>query len=167
MTTTHTTIEHQSRVRIIALMLSLLVTGACTAAVPGSSEPNRSVPASVAEAVPAATPQIASAPADNAPVAQSGTGAQEVRIGMAYIPNVQFAPFYVADAKGYFAAEGIKPVYDYGFEQDVIALTAEGKLTFTNAGASTVIAARSRGVPVKYFIKEYQSMPIAIFTTKE
>jgi len=92
---------------------------------------------------------------------------QEVCIGMAFIPNVQFAPFYVADDKGYFAAEGIKPVYDYGFEQDVVALTAQDQLTFTNSGGSTVIIARSHDVPVQYFIKEYQTLPIAVFGLKD
>jgi NitT/TauT family transport system substrate-binding protein len=92
---------------------------------------------------------------------------QEVRIGMAFIPNVQFAPFYVADDKGYFAAEGIKPVYDYGFEQDVVALTAQNQLMFTNSGGSTVIIARSHDVPVQYFIKEYQTLPIAVFGLKD
>jgi NitT/TauT family transport system substrate-binding protein len=92
---------------------------------------------------------------------------QEVRIGMAFIPNVQFAPFYVADDKGYFAAEGIKPVYDYGFEQDVVALTAQDQLTFTNAGGTTTIIARSHDVPVQYFIKEYQTLPVAVFGLKD
>jgi putative riboflavin transport system substrate-binding protein len=92
---------------------------------------------------------------------------QEVRIGMAFIPNVQFAPFYVADDKGYFTAEGIKPVYDYGFEQDVVALTAQDQLLFTNAGGPTAIIARSHDVPVQYFIKEYQTLPIAVFGLKD
>src|ERR687885_2604443 len=105
-----------------------------------------------------------------APGTATPTGApkqlQEVRIGMAFIPNVQFAPFYVADDRGYFSAEGIKPVYDYGFEQDVVALTAQDQLTFTNAGGPTAIIARSHGVPVRYFIKEYQTLPIAVFGLK-
>jgi NitT/TauT family transport system substrate-binding protein len=93
----------------------------------------------------------------------TATQLQDVRVGMAFIPNVQFAPFYVADDKGYFAAEGIKPNFDYGFEQDVVALTAQDQLTFTNAGGPTTIIARSHGVPVQYFIKEYQTLPIAVF----
>lgn len=97
------------------------------------------------------------------PQPTAGPALQEVRIGMAFVPNVQFAPFYVADDKGYFAAEGIKPIYDYGFEQDVVALTAQDQLTFTNAGGPTTIIARSHGVGVQYFIKEYQTLPIAVF----
>src|SRR5258707_6435399 len=86
---------------------------------------------------------------------------------MAFIPNVNFARFYVADDRGYFTAEGIKPVYDYGFEQDVVALTATDQLTFTNAGGPTAIIARSHDVPVQYFIKEYQTLPIAVFVLKD
>lgn len=92
---------------------------------------------------------------------------QDVRIGMAFIPNVQFAPFYVADEKGYFAAEGIKPNFDYGYEQDVVALTAQDQLVFTNAGGTTAIIARSHGVPIQYFIKEYQTLPIAVFGLRD
>src|SRR5437870_10587882 len=107
-----------------------------------------------------------------APTSTSGPTAapkplQEVRIGMAFIPNVQFAPFYVADNKGYFAAEGIKPAYDYGFEQDVVALTAQDQLMFTNSGGSTVIIARSHDVPVQYFVNEYRTLPVAIFALKD
>ena len=105
----------------------------------------------IAACVPAARQQATPAPL------------QDVRIGMAFVPNVQFAPFYVADDRGYFAAEGIKPDFDYGFEQDVVALTAQDQLIFTNAGGPTAIIARSHGVPVQYFIKEYQTLPIAVF----
>jgi len=144
------------------------MTAACgPAASPPASTATGATQTTSVRPAPTVASQLTPTSAQSVPTSPSIGAMQEVRVGMAYIPNVQFAPFYVADAKGYFAAEGIKPVYDYGFEQDVLALTAEDKLTFTNAGASAVIAARARGVPIQYFIEEYLSMPIAIFAPKE
>jgi NitT/TauT family transport system substrate-binding protein len=115
---------------------------------------------------PVAAAGCAPAPVSPAPKPTAAAAVKEVRIGMAFIPNVQFAPFYVADDKGYFGAEGIKPIYDYGFEQDVVALTAQDQLLFTNAGGPTAIIARSHDVPVQYLINEYRSLPISVFALK-
>jgi len=166
---------HQSRqqraVRTVAVAVCVLVTAACGPASPQASPASVATPfatpTSATGTAPTAAARLTPTAAQGVPTSLSSEALQEVRVGMAFVPNVQFAPFYVADAKGYFAAEGIKPIYDYGFEQDVVALTAEDKLTFTNAGASAVIAARGRGLPIRYFIEEYQSMPIAIFAPKE
>ena len=59
------------------------------------------------------------APANNpTPSTSSGQGTappsaanqplREITVAMPYIPNVQFAHFYLADKKGYYAAEGLK-----------------------------------------------------------
>jgi hypothetical protein len=37
---------------------------------------------------------------------------------MGYIPNVQFAPFYIAVDKGYFQQEGLEVEFDYNFETE-------------------------------------------------
>ncbi len=167
--------EHRSRSRAtLPLALArvasvLLLASACAPAPPPTAAAPTTAPTVAAPAV-AAAPTLAAAQATSSPVAVAAgaqKNLQEVRVGMAFIPNVQFAPFYVADAKGYFAQEGIKPVYDYGFEQDVVALTAQDQLVFTNSGASSTIIARSHDVPVRYFVKEYASMPIAIFALKD
>src|SRR5262245_4007816 len=64
---------------------------------------------------------------------------QKVRLGVGYIPNVQFAPLYVAQKKGFFANEGLEVEIQYGFEDDFVALAAQGEREFAVASGDQVI----------------------------
>jgi NitT/TauT family transport system substrate-binding protein len=86
----------------------------------------------------------------------------EVTLAMGYIPNVQFAPFYVAVEKGYYAQEGLAINFDYGMETDLLSLVGQGKLKFAVASGDQVILARSQGLPVVYIMTYYQKFPIAV-----
>src|SRR5271157_378738 len=50
----------------------------------------------------------------------TGTSLKDVSIGLGYIPNIQFAPFYVAQSKGYYKAAGLNVTFHHGFVNDVI-----------------------------------------------
>lgn len=89
-----------------------------------------------------------------------------VRLAFSYIPNVQFAAFYVADARGRFAAEGITAQFDYGSLTDLMQLTARGERDFLNASGDEVALARAQGLPVVYIAAVYQQYPIAVFAPK-
>ena len=62
-------------------------------------------------------------------------GLTSLRLPMGYLPNVQFAPFYIAEDRGFFADEGLAIDFDYSFETDGVALVGANELPFTLASA--------------------------------
>ena len=85
-----------------------------------------------------------------------------VRLPMGYIPDPQYAPYYVAVEKGYFADAGFEIEFDYSFETDGMALVGAGELPFAVVSGEQVVLARAQEVPVVYVLEWFQQFPIAI-----
>jgi NitT/TauT family transport system substrate-binding protein len=92
---------------------------------------------------------------------------QKVVLGMGYIPSVQFAPLYVAQDKGYYAAEGLDVEFNFGYEADLMKLVGTDKLQFVIGSGDQVVLARSQGLPVVYVMQWYRRFPVAVFALKE
>ncbi|MCP4753809.1 MAG: ABC transporter substrate-binding protein [Proteobacteria bacterium] len=87
---------------------------------------------------------------------------QKVRFGVSYIPNVQFAPLYVAEEKGFYREEGLEVEIEYGYENDFVILAAQGEREFAVASGDQVILARAQGLPITYVMKWYQRYPVGL-----
>ena len=93
---------------------------------------------------------------------RGGTPLRKLTIGLGYIPDIQFAPYYVAQARGYFRDAGLEVEFKQGFDVDVLKLVGTGVLTVGVAGGDEVLIARSRGVPVTYVGTWFQKYPVTV-----
>src|SRR3972149_3402360 len=85
-----------------------------------------------------------------------------VKLAMGYIPDIQFAPFYVAAEKGYFAQQGIEIEFVTMFEKDSVPLLGTNEMQFANVSAEQIIQARAQGLPGKYVMKWWEKYPVAV-----
>lgn len=102
------------------------------------------------------------APAPAAPAAL-----EKVQVGVGFVPNVQFAPFYVGMAQGFFAAEGIELELLHGFENDYLTLVGTGNQRFMVGSGDQVILGRAQGLPVKYVMNWYSHYPVVLFAPED
>jgi NitT/TauT family transport system substrate-binding protein len=131
------------RLILIALLAALLA--ACGAAAPASA-PTAAAPTTAPAATAASQPL------------------RQITLAMPYIPNVQFAQYYLADKRGYYAAEGLKITFDYNFETDVVQRVAQGTVQFGMASGDSVLLARAQGLPVVTVATNSQRFPTVFFS---
>lgn len=91
------------------------------------------------------------------------SGQQSVRIGLGYLPNVQFTPFYVSDKLGYYKSEGVNVKFQHGFINELMPLLLQGKLDFIVGDPEDAVLARSQGAPLKYVMAIYGKSPVTLF----
>ena len=121
------------RTRLIAAVVALLLLAGCS---------------------PAATP------------ASSPSGTAELptpTIGLTYIPNVQFSPFYVAEADHDFTKAGVAPTLrHHGTSEGLFTAIAAGEEQFVVAGGDEMLQARAQGLDLVAVSAYYRSYPVVV-----
>src|SRR5262249_30417977 len=91
------------------------------------------------------------------------TTLEPVTLFLGYIPNVQFAPIYVAIERGYFKNAGIDIKLEHSpNETDGLTRIATNNLQFGLISGEQALLARSQGAPVVYVFRWYQKFPVGV-----
>lgn len=84
---------------------------------------------------------------------------------LTYVPNIQFSPFYVAQASGYFADAGLDVTFQHADEPVIVDLIAANDQQFGIVSGEQVIVARANARPVVFVYAWFQQPPVGIAVT--
>jgi NitT/TauT family transport system substrate-binding protein len=144
-------IRSSTFLRLLAL---LSVVAVVLAACSGSASPS-----------PSATGGGSPAPAASASGGTTGQSPEPTRlvVGLGYNPSVQFAQFYLADQRGYYADAGLLVEFQNKIDPDLIRLVGQGSIDVALADGTSVIPAASQGITVRYATTIYAKFPSIVF----
>jgi NitT/TauT family transport system substrate-binding protein len=111
---------------------------------------------------PAGSPSASATASTTEPASATPTTGElrPVRLLLGFRPDVQFAPFYLAQQRGYFAELGLEVTIEHS--DDVLRLVADGQAEFGVADATDLMIARTSGIPARYVSTLYQHFPVAL-----
>ena len=127
---------------VIGLIATLVVAGCA----PGASSS-------------ASAPGVASGSASGS----ASAPAAALKVGLGYIPSVQFAQFYLAQQSGFYAAEGLTVTFENKIDPDLVPLIGHGQLDLGLSDGTSVIPAVSQAIPIRYLATVYGQFPSIVF----
>ena len=84
-------------------------------------------------------------------------------VGLGYIPNVQFAPFYLGQTDGLYEAAGLQVEFENKIDPDLVTLVGQGAIDVGISDGTSVIPAVSQAIPVQYIATIYGKFPSIVF----
>lgn len=93
----------------------------------------------------------------------SGAAPVSLTVGLGYVPNVQFAQFYLAQRAGYYRDAGLAVTFENKIDPDLITLVGQGSLDIGIADGTSVIPAVSQGIPIEYVATIYALFPNVVY----
>jgi NitT/TauT family transport system substrate-binding protein len=100
------------------------------------------------------------------PSASPSVSLRPIRLLLGFQPDVQFAPFYLAQQNGLFAKAGLAVTIEYKSDADLVRLVGDGQAQFGVTDATDVMISRTAGIPIKYVATLYRLFPVALIGPK-
>lgn len=90
-------------------------------------------------------------------------GTHPFTIGLTYIPNIQFAPFYVAQSLGYYKDAGLDvTLHHHAFGDDEFGALVTGHENGIIAGGDEILQARDNGIKATYLAPIFTRYPVTL-----
>ena len=99
-------------------------------------------------------------PAVTSSTTTSSASAESAVIGLTYIPNVQFSPFYVAEASKLYSTP--VTLRHHGTSEGLFTAITTGAEQFVVAGGDEVLQARDQGTDLVAVASYYRQFPVRI-----
>lgn len=141
--------------RVVAGIASLMVGAAALAGCTASSTPDSASASGAEKEVVGETVDI-------------GSGGESVVVGLTYVPNVQFAPVYVAASDEIFRASGIgASIRHHGADEGLFSALIAGDEDVTVATGDEVLQARAAGLDLVSIGSYYNKYPVVVVSQKD
>jgi len=88
-----------------------------------------------------------------------GSKSTEAVVGLTFIPNIQFAPFYVADKNNWYDASAKITLRHHGDAEDLFSAINTGTEQFVVAGGDEILEARTQGIDVVAVASYFEQYP--------
>ncbi|MDR0784047.1 MAG: ABC transporter substrate-binding protein [Propionibacteriaceae bacterium] len=83
-------------------------------------------------------------------------------VGLTFIPNIQFAPFYIADSAGFYTDEVAISLRHHGAQEGLFTALEIGDEQFVVAGGDEILQARAQGIDIVAVASYYGQYPARI-----
>lgn len=98
----------------------------------------------------------------------SGGLSPQITVGLTYVPDIQFAPFYVAEKKGLFTKHKLTvKLRHHGAQEGIISALSNGSEDVLFAGGDEMMEARSNRVDVVNWATMYQKYPVTLLVPED
>lgn len=101
------------------------------------------------------------------PFGQAQDELHDQKILLTFIPNIQFAPFYVGIEQGYFADNGLNISLEHLQEPEVVDLIAAEQAQFGVVSGEQIILASAGGREVIYVYEWFQQYPVGLIVASD